>query len=155
MEEIGTVLLPVFFVVAGLSVNIGALSGTAWVMLAVLCAIAGAGKVIPGYLASRLGGLGPRDAIAVGVLVNTRGLTELIALSVGLSSGLIDARLYSVLVVMALLMTVLTAPLLSLVRAPAPAPVPPALPTRPSGEGDGPRRTDGTAGRPGRSHRAW
>ena len=122
MEQLGGVLLPLFFVVAGLSVNIGTLNSAALVILAVVCAVAGAGKVGSAYLASRIGGLSARDAVTVGVLVNTRGLTELIALNVGLSAGLIGPRLYSVLVVMALLMTVATAPLLSLVRAPVQPP---------------------------------
>jgi Kef-type K+ transport system membrane component KefB len=122
MEEIGGVLLPLFFVVTGLSVNVGALDGTAFVLLAVICAIASAGKLGPAYLASRLGGLGPRDSVTVAVLVNTRGLTELIALNVGLSAGLIGQRLFSVLVLMALIMTIVTAPLLSLIRPPAESP---------------------------------
>jgi Kef-type K+ transport system membrane component KefB len=52
----------------------------------------------------------------VAALVNTRGLTELIALNIGLSSGLLSPRLFSVLVVMAVLTTLMTAPLLSLIR---------------------------------------
>jgi Kef-type K+ transport system membrane component KefB len=122
MEEIGQLLLPLFFVVTGLSVNVGALDGTAFGLLAVICAIASAGKLGPAYLASRIGGLGPQDSATVAVLVNTRGLTELIALNVGLSAGLIGQRLFSVLVLMALIMTVVTAPLLSLIRAPAAPP---------------------------------
>lgn len=116
MEEVGGLLLPLFFVITGLSLNIGALNGTGFAILALLCVIAIAGKLIPGYLASRLGGLRSRDAATVAVLVNTRGLTELIALNVGLSAGLIGQRLFSVLVLMALITTILTAPLLSLKR---------------------------------------
>jgi Kef-type K+ transport system membrane component KefB len=122
MEEIGGLLLPLFFVVTGLSLNVGALGGTAFVLLAVVCAIASAGKLGPAYVASRVGGLTPRDSATVAVLVNTRGLTELIALNVGLSAGLIDQRLFSVLVIMALIMTIVTAPLLSAIRAPAASP---------------------------------
>jgi len=123
MEEISGLLLPLFFVVTGLSVNLGRLDGTAFGLLAIICAIAGAGKLGPAYLASRLGGLGARDSATVAVLVNTRGLTELIALNVGLSAGLIGQRLFSVLVLMALIMTAVTAPLLTLLRTPT-APVP-------------------------------
>jgi Kef-type K+ transport system membrane component KefB len=122
MEEIGGLLLPLFFVVTGLSLNIGALDRSALVFLAIVCAIASVGKLGPAYLASRAGGLGPRDSARVAALVNTRGLTELIALSLGLSAGLIDQRLFAVLVLMALIMTVLTTPLLSLVRTPAASP---------------------------------
>ena len=116
MEEIGGVLLPLFFIVTGLSVNIGALNGTACVMLAVLCAIAVLGKTGPAYAASRIGGLERKDAATVAALVNTRGLTELIALSIGLSAGIIGQRLFDVLVLMAVLTTVMTAPLLGLIR---------------------------------------
>ncbi len=123
MEEIGGILLPLFFVVTGLSVNVGALSGDALVLLVILCALAGAGKLGPGFAAARLGGLGRRDAATVAALVNARGLTELIALNVGLSAGLLDQRLFSVLVLMAVITTVVTPPLLALIRSPArPAP---------------------------------
>ncbi len=119
MEEIGGLLLPLFFVVTGLSLNVGTLNGTAFALLAIVCAIASVGKLGPAYLASRLGGLGSHDSATVAVLVNTRGLTELIALNVGLSAGLIDQRIFGVLVLMALIMTAATAPLLSLLRTPA------------------------------------
>jgi Kef-type K+ transport system membrane component KefB len=122
MEEIGGVLLPLFFIVTGLSLNVGALGSTAFIVLAIVCVIAGTGKLGPAYLASRVGGLGPRDSATVAALVNTRGLTELIALDVGLSAGLIDQRLFSVLVIMALIMTIMTSPLLSLIRVPNSAP---------------------------------
>jgi Kef-type K+ transport system membrane component KefB len=117
MEEISDLLLPMLFVVTGLSVNIGAVTGRALVLLALVCAIASAGKLGPAYLASRTNGLAPVDAATVAVLVNTRGLTELIALNVGLAAGLIGPQLFSVLVLMALIMTVMAAPLLALIRA--------------------------------------
>jgi Kef-type K+ transport system membrane component KefB len=122
VEEVGTLLLPLFFVVTGLSVNIGGLDGAALVVLALVCAIASVGKLGPAYVASRIGGMARRDAATVAALVNTRGLTELIALNVGLSAGLIDKRLFSVLVIMAVIMTVATAPLLWLIRRSAAPP---------------------------------
>jgi Kef-type K+ transport system membrane component KefB len=121
-EDIGGLLLPLFFVVTGLSTNVGALNGSALVVLALVCVIAGAGKLGPAYAASRVGSLSRRESATVAILVNTRGLTELIALNAGLQAGIIGSRLFSVLVLMALLMTVLTAPLLRLVRAPAGVP---------------------------------
>lgn len=116
MEDVGGVFLPLFFVVTGLSVNVSALHGNAFVMLAVLVAVATIGKVVPGYAASRLGGLDRKDSATVAALVNTRGLTELIALNVGFSAHLIGQQLFSILVLMAVLSTVMTAPLLHLVR---------------------------------------
>jgi Kef-type K+ transport system membrane component KefB len=117
LEEVGGLFLPLFFAVTGLSLNVGTMGGAAFVMLALVCVIAGAGKLGPAYAASRLGGLRSGDAAVVAVLVNTRGLTELIALNIGLSAGLIGERLFTVLVVMALLTTLATAPLLTLVQA--------------------------------------
>jgi Kef-type K+ transport system membrane component KefB len=139
MEEVANLLLPLFFVVTGLSLNIGALPGEAFVLLAVICAIAIFGKIGPGYAASRIGGLAPRESAGVAVLVNTRGLTELIALNVGLSAHIIDQRVFTVLVLMALITTLATSPLLSLVRLPAPHPVlPEALsPAQPQAGADG------------------
>jgi Kef-type K+ transport system membrane component KefB len=116
MEEISGVLLPLFFAVAGLSVNIGALNGRAFALLGLILVIGGLGKLVPAYFAARIGGLRPRESASVAALVNTRGLTELIALNVGLTAGLIGQRLYSVLVIMAVLLTIATAPLLELVR---------------------------------------
>jgi Kef-type K+ transport system membrane component KefB len=131
MEQVGGLLLPLFFVVTGLSLNVGALRGSAFVLLGLLCVLASIGKLGPGYLASRVGGLAWRDSAAVAVLVNTRGLTELIALNVGLSAGLIDQQLFSVLVLMALIMTALTAPLLTLAGVGTPPPVPGLRPVSP------------------------
>jgi Kef-type K+ transport system membrane component KefB len=118
MEDVANMFLPVFFVVTGLSVNLGTLNRSAFMLLAVICAIASAAKLGPAYAASRVGGLDPHEAATVAVLVNTRGLTELIALNVALSAGLLDQRLFSIFVLMALIMTALTAPLLGLIRTP-------------------------------------
>ncbi len=131
MEQVGGLLLPLFFVVTGLSLNVGALRGSAFILLGLLCVLASIGKLGPGYLASRAGGLTRSDSAAVAVLVNTRGLTELIALNVGLSAGLIDQQLFSVLVLMALIMTALTAPLLTLAGVGTPPPAPGLRPVSP------------------------
>jgi Kef-type K+ transport system membrane component KefB len=119
MEEVGNLLLPLFFLVTGLSLDIGPLSGQAWAMLALICVIASAGKAGPAYAAARAGKLPRGDAAAVAALVNTRGLTELIALNIGLTDKIISRELYGILVLMALIMTLATAPVLSLLRLPA------------------------------------
>jgi Kef-type K+ transport system membrane component KefB len=119
IEQSGSLLMPVFFVVAGLPVNIGGMTGWSIVLLAVVCVLAMLGKLGGGYLGARLGGLAGREAAAVGVMLNTRGLTELIALNIGLQDGIIGRSLYTVLVVMALITTALTGPLLDLLRVPA------------------------------------
>lgn len=120
LHETGNLLLPIFFVVAGLPVDIGALHAHDFVLLAIVIAIAITGKLGGGTLGARLGGMTRRDAAVVGVMLNTRGLTELIVLSIGLQGGIIDRRLYTILVVMALVTTAITGPLLSLLRFPRP-----------------------------------
>lgn len=125
MDQTGSLLLPLFFVVTGLSLNIGALSGDAWLLLLVVVVIAYAGKLGPGYSASRACGLSWRDSATVAALVNTRGLTELIALNVGLTDGIINARLFTVLVLMALITTITTGLLLSVIK-PVRTPLPTA-----------------------------
>jgi len=114
----GRLLLPVFFIVSGLSVNIGMLRAKDFALLGLICAVAIVGKVGAGFLAGAVTGMGRRDSLVVGVLLNARGLTELIALNVGLQAGIIHQRLYSVMVLMALVMTVITGPLLSVVYSP-------------------------------------
>jgi Kef-type K+ transport system membrane component KefB len=123
MEQTGKLLLPLFFVVTGLSLNIGTVHGDALILLAALLAAAVLGKLGPGYALSRLGGLRRRQSATVAALLNTRGLTELIALNVGLDDGLINQRLFTVLVLMALITTLMTGPLLTAIKPPvAPEP---------------------------------
>jgi Kef-type K+ transport system membrane component KefB len=116
LEQAGNLLLPLFFIVTGLSLNIGDIHGDALILLALIFLIASVGKLGPGYAASRLAGLDQRDSSTIAALVNTRGLTELIALNVGLQAGLINQRLFTVLVLMALLTTLMTGPLLTAIR---------------------------------------
>jgi Kef-type K+ transport system membrane component KefB len=116
LEKAGTLLLPLFFIVTGLSLNVGDVHGGALILLVLIFVIASAGKLGPGYAASRLSGLQPRQSAAIAALLNTRGLTELVALNVGLQAGLINHRLFTVLVLMALLTTLTTGPLLSVIR---------------------------------------
>ena len=116
MDQVGTLLLPLFFIVTGLSLNIGAMTGDALILFAVIVVIAAARRAGPAYAVSRLTGLEPRAAATVAVLVNTRGLTELIALNTGLQDGLINQRLFTILVLMALLTTLMTGVLLPVIK---------------------------------------
>jgi Kef-type K+ transport system membrane component KefB len=113
MEQTGGLLLPLFFVVTGLTTNLGALRGPDVALLAVILVCAIGGKAAGGYAMARLGGLDTRKSAMIGALVNTRGLTELIALNVGYSAGIIDGRLFTVLVLMALITTAMTGPLIT------------------------------------------
>lgn len=114
MEQTALLLLPLFFVTTGLSFDIGSLNGSGGVLLALILAVAIGGKLIPGYAAARLSGMDARQSAVVAALVNTRGLTELIVLNVALDARIIGPEMFTVLVLMALLTTLMTGPLLSL-----------------------------------------
>ncbi|WP_079079249.1 cation:proton antiporter [Streptomyces sp. DSM 15324] len=114
-------LLPIFFIVAGLKVDLSGMSGTDVVELALILAAAVGGKFAGAFLAARATGMKNRPASALAVLINTRGLTELIILTVGLQLGLLDEELYSIMVVMALVTTAMAGPLLQLIYPARPA----------------------------------
>jgi Kef-type K+ transport system membrane component KefB len=110
--DAGRILLPLFFVVSGLSVDVGRLRGRDMLLFVIVLTIAVAGKLGAAFLAARLTGLDARQSAAVGVMMNTRGLTELIALNTALQAGIIHQRLYTILVLMALVTTAVTGPVL-------------------------------------------
>jgi Kef-type K+ transport system membrane component KefB len=116
LDQAGGLLLPLFFIVTGLSLNIGAVGGDGFILLAAIVVAAALGKLGPAYGVARLCGVDPRESATIAALVNTRGLTELIALNVGLTEGLIGQRLFTVLVLMALITTMMTGPLLTVIR---------------------------------------
>lgn len=110
-----TLLLPAFFAFTGLRVHLDALAGVEqWLVCAAIIAVACAGKFGGSAVAARLAGLGWRDASALGVLMNTRGLMELIVLNVGLDLRVISPTLFTMMVVMALATTFATSPILML-----------------------------------------
>jgi K+:H+ antiporter len=115
---VATTLLPLFFVGPGLQTNVSGITSSGAVELALLIGCACAGKLIGAVTPARLAGFGWRDAGMIGALLNTRGSMELIVLSVGLSQGILDQSLFSELVCMTLVTTLMTGPLL---RALAPA----------------------------------
>ncbi|ORT57412.1 cation:proton antiporter [Streptomyces sp. CB03238] len=105
-------LLPVFFVVAGLNVDLSGLSAGGLGDLGLILLVAIGGKFAGAFLAARAHGMPSRQSAALATLMNTRGLTELIALSVGLNLGIIQQDLYSLMVVMAVVTTAMAGPLL-------------------------------------------
>ncbi len=108
-----TFLLPIFFAYSGLRTQIGLLnSPDLWLLCAAVVGVAIIGKYVGTYVAARVGGIENREASALGWLMNTRGLTELIVLNIGLSLGVISPLLFTMLVIMALVTTVMTSPLL-------------------------------------------
>lgn len=115
--RITALLLPVYFVVAGLQVDLSRLRGAELLQLGAILLVAVAGKFGGTYVTARSQGLPARPAAALGALMNTRGLTELVILGIGLQLKLLDGTLYSLLVVMAVATTAMTGPLLSRVYA--------------------------------------
>lgn len=110
------VLLPLFFVVTGLRTEVNALNRPVlWALTLLLIAVAIAGKFLGAMLAARYGGFSLRDSAAIGALMNTRGLTELIVLNIGLDLGVISTQLFTMLVVMALVTTFMAGPILRLI----------------------------------------
>ena len=118
-DIVRVMFLPAFFAFTGLRTEIGLVeSGQDWLICGVIVAVAVAGKFGGTVIASRVMGIDWRDSAALGILMNTRGLVELIVLNIGLDLGVISPRLFTMLVIMALVTTMMTAPILSrLLRA--------------------------------------
>jgi Kef-type K+ transport system membrane component KefB len=117
LEDIVIVLLlPAFFAYTGLRTQIGLVNGyEQWMMCALIVVVASAGKFGGSLVAARLTGLDWRDSAALGVLMNTRGLMELIVLNIGLEMNVISPTLFAMLVIMALITTFATTPILHLI----------------------------------------
>lgn len=115
------VLMPLFFALAGLGTTAGALSGAGLGALALILVVAVIGKVAGGTAGARIAGHGWRDSLATGALMNARGLMELIVMKVGLDAGLIGPELFTMLLVMALVTTAMTGPLITLFAGRQPA----------------------------------
>ena len=116
VENLSSVLLlPVFFAFTGLRTQIGLLnSAQDWLICLVIIGVATAGKLGGSALAARLTGMKWRESLQLGALMNTRGLMELIALNIGYDMGILSQRIFTMLVIMALVTTVMTGPLLTL-----------------------------------------
>jgi Kef-type K+ transport system membrane component KefB len=108
-----TMLLPIFFVLTGMRTRIDMLHGAgAWGYALVIIAVAVVGKLGGAAIAARVGGMGWKDAFGLGILMNTRGLVELVILNAGLELGILSSALFTMMVVMALVTTFMTSPLL-------------------------------------------
>ncbi len=112
-------LLPLFFAFSGLRTEIGLLNTSeAWVMCLIVIFVACLGKFGGSFVAARLTGLTWRESGAIGILMNTRGLMELVVLNIGLDLGVISPLLFTMMVLMALVTTFMTSPILHLVYPP-------------------------------------
>ena len=110
-----TLLLPLFFAFAGLRTNIGLVKGSEmWVYCGLIILVATVGKLGGSAIAAWLTGMSARESAGLGTLMNTRGLMELVILTIGLDIKVISPALYSMMVLMALVTTFMTTPLLAL-----------------------------------------
>jgi Kef-type K+ transport system membrane component KefB len=128
LEDLVVVLfLPAFFAFTGLRTQIGLVNGaTQWLICGAILAVASLGKFGGSFAAARLTGFSNRDAASIGVLMNTRGLVELIVLNIGLDLHILSPTLFAMLVLMAIVTTMATTPILQLLtvkhRSSAPQP---------------------------------
>jgi Kef-type K+ transport system membrane component KefB len=114
LEDIVKILLlPAFFAYTGMKTRIDLVSGwEAWMFCGVIILVATLGKFGGTVAAARITGLNWRLSAALGILMNTRGLMELIVLNVGLDLGVISPKLFAMMVIMALVTTMATTPIL-------------------------------------------
>lgn len=105
-------LLPMFFTFSGLNTQLGVMMQPQMLLAAVAILLASfCGKGLACWAAARATGLGKRDAMAIGALMNARGLMELILINIGLQAGVIEPGLFSILVLMAMVTTLMATPL--------------------------------------------
>jgi len=110
-------LLPLFFAFTGLRTSVQLISGTLlWFYCGVIIAVAIFGKLFGCAFVLRARGLSWRESLSVGTLVNTRGLIELVVLNIGLDRKIISPTLFSMMVLMTLVTTFMTSPLLTMIN---------------------------------------
>ncbi|MEX2139379.1 MAG: cation:proton antiporter [Pirellulales bacterium] len=111
----GTLLMPAFFVISGMRTEFGTLQEfDGWLLCGLVVAVAAAGKLIGTIVPARLAGLDWNESVRLGILMNTRGLMEIVIANIALDCGIIPPQMFTVLVVMALATTFATGPLLNL-----------------------------------------
>ena len=116
LEQVSVLLLlPVFFVVTGSNVDIGAIDLQGLWELVLILLVAISGKFVGAFVAARFQNVPRRQATALGVLMNTRGLTELVILNIGVMLLVLDGEMFTLMVIMAVVTTMMATPLLNLV----------------------------------------
>jgi Kef-type K+ transport system membrane component KefB len=105
--------LPIFFTFTGLHTNMGSLgNGIMWVALGLLLFVSFFGKFVGCFIAAKLSGFKTRQSAAIGIMMNSRALMGLIAANIGREMGAITAPVYCMLVLMCVISTIITAPVL-------------------------------------------
>ncbi|WP_313383703.1 cation:proton antiporter [Chishuiella sp.] len=118
VEDVAVVvLLPLFFVYTGLRTEIGLLNDPyLWKITGLIILVAVVGKFVGSALAAKFVGQSWRNSAIIGALMNTRGLMELIVLNIGYDLGVLDAEIFAMMVIMALVTTFMTGPILDIVE---------------------------------------
>lgn len=118
IEDVSLVLfLPLFFVFTGLRTQIGLLNqADMWGVCFIIIGVAVAGKVIGSLVSARFTGQSWRDSLLIGFLMNTRGLMELVVLNIGYDLGVISTEIFTMMVIMALVTTLMTGPAINLIE---------------------------------------
>jgi Kef-type K+ transport system membrane component KefB len=118
VEDVALVLLlPLFFVFTGLRTEIGLINDLyLWKITGLIILVAITGKFIGSALAAKFVGQNWRDSLTIGALMNTRGLMELVVLSIGYDLGILSPEIFSMMVIMALVTTFMTGPALDLIN---------------------------------------
>ncbi len=110
-------LLPIFFVITGLRTQIGLLSGgNLWALCGIITTMAIVGKLGGSAIAAKLVGYSNKESLSLGVLMNTRGLMELIVLNIGYDMGILTPEIFAIMVIMAIATTLMTGPGLELIK---------------------------------------
>ncbi|MEU5002605.1 cation:proton antiporter [Streptomyces sp. NPDC021622] len=113
IEQTGRLFLPVFFVTTGLSVDVSGIGLSGLGQLVLVMVVACGAKFLGAAGGARLAGMDGRRSAAFGVLMNCRGLTELVVIQAGVSAGVLDQQLTTIMILMAVITTAMTAPLFS------------------------------------------
>ncbi|MBK8494257.1 MAG: cation:proton antiporter [Chitinophagaceae bacterium] len=118
IEDVSIILLlPLFFVITGLRTEIGLINeGHLWITFGWILLVAVAGKFGGSALAARMVGQSWKDSLSIGVLMNTRGLMQLIVLNIGYDLGILTPEIFAMMVLMALVTTFMTGPALDLIN---------------------------------------
>jgi len=105
-------ILPLFFTYSGLNTRLGLLnSGWLWLLCGAVLAAAILGKGVACWAAARFSGISNKEAMGIGVLMNARGLMELIIINIGLQKGIISAEIFAMLAIMAVITTLMASPI--------------------------------------------
>ena len=125
-------LLPTFFAFTGLRTSIGLVdTPELWAITGFIILVATVGKLVGTAIPARMGGLGTRDSLTLGTLMNTRGLMELIILNIGRDLGVLSPLLFTMMVLMAVVTTLVTSPIVRWLYPPSRA-LAESLPTLPA-----------------------